>query len=184
MNCVAACFALASAFVLTACGTAAHREAMPVVADVQLTPPIYEFHGPNTGFGVQHLQDETYAGQSNVWSFAPAIAVDCNDDRTQCRHAAVGLVLRFDLHEVDGEGVRGSAILESSIGRSVAAKNIVPGHNSSYVRSIDDSVEVIDERNDVQSVLIDVRYGERLMIDGPAGSAVSILFQPGEIRPM
>lgn len=113
--------------------------------------------------------------------FPMSHAVECNSDKTDCRHAIVRSSVRWTITSMKRDRVHLVGALECAIGRTQTIESFVGGTGSRASQSISDDVEVIDERVALFPFDREVAIGEALDLDGLQGVKVRFSYhEPGD----
>jgi hypothetical protein len=105
--------------------------------------------------------------EKNFVLFPLTHAVECNAEKTSCKHAIIKTELIFVVTEAGTNRFRVTGTLKSEMGRDLtAASPPLPGYSQSMSMSLPKEVEVIREDSSVTPFDKTLLKGERLQLKG------------------
>lgn len=104
-------------------------------------------------------------------------AVECNKDKTACKHAVIKTWMEYKVQSQTEQNVLVTGVLHSEMGRSLSVKAKTAGYSQEETQTIPESVPLIDEYKSDSPFKRNLKLGEVLEISGFAGAKVTIKFQ-------
>jgi hypothetical protein len=112
--------------------------------------------------------------------FPLTYAIECNQDKSACKHAVVKTDIEFSASNIDEKTIKVSGILHSEMGRNLTtsmSSSSFSGTTQVLSMRVPDSVELINETKVDQRFEKTLKIGEKYEIKGLAGVHVDINFQ-------
>lgn len=116
----------------------------------------------------------------HVDKFPLTYAIECNQDKSACKHAVVKTEIEFTATKVNDKTVKVSGVLRSEMGRNLTTSmntHTFSGMTQVFSMSVPDSVELINQAKVDRPFEKTLQIGEKLDIEGLAGVHVEIDFQ-------
>lgn len=165
---------------LTGC---AHVPAMPNVplkARVEILDPKVDLaHLPRPvlrGVPVD-VKEHARPGSISTVKMGIQAAVECNATRTECKHAMVLSALNYQLVRAGDNSAMIKGTFDVTVARRITDTYDSPTMKSSFDRSIDDRVEVIEEGKYSYPVSAILKIGAPYTVNGRLGTKVIITLQ-------
>jgi hypothetical protein len=165
---------------LSGCAQKAEAPKIALQARVEIQAPkvdLPHLPRPVVQSMVVAVRDQVEPGNTRTLKAGSHTAVECNAARTECKHAIVLPVVHYQLVRSGNESAYIKGTFDVEVGRYIVDKYESQTMQFSQTRSIDDSVQVIEEGNFSYPLSAELKLNKPYIVEGRLGTRVTITLQ-------
>ena len=175
---------LIAATMLSACAM------QPKMENTKANYHLHFYGAKNDTFEKSHRESEVETNEGtignkiahgvNLVRFPLTYGVECNQEKTACKHAVVKTDIEFSSKNINGNEIKLTGILHSEMGRSLSIPMLSPplsGLSQVFTMTVPNSIELINEAKIDQHFEKTLQIGEKYRVDGLAGVYIDIDFE-------